>query len=98
VIALVLWVATTGLGLLDILASWNILLGIYARSQGDYWAAVNMIGWSVVVMGLVWMVVVAGGGEYHHTRVGQCSSWRLFGWTIGRGACLALSRRGETGG
>ena len=36
--------------------------------------------WSVVVAALVWVVI--GGGEFHRRRVGQRSSWRLFGLTI----------------
>jgi hypothetical protein len=27
--------------------------------------------------------LVMGGGEYYFKRVGQRSSWKLFGWTVG---------------
>jgi len=96
VLAVVLWIATAVLGLLDILAARDIVIGISARSGGDYWAAVNManwsVNWSVVIMAFVWITVVIGGGEYHRSRVGQRSSWRLFRWTIAiEAAILVLS-------
>jgi len=83
VLAIVLWIVTALLGLLDILAVRDILIGVYAGSGGrDYWVAVNVRNWTVVIVALVWIAVVVGGGEYHRSRVGQRSSWGLFGLTI----------------
>jgi hypothetical protein len=88
VLAVLLWIVTAILGLLDILAVRHIARAISARlwsgtARSSYWALVNVSNWSVVAMALVWIVVVVGGGEFHRSRVGQRSSWRLFGWTIG---------------
>ena len=97
VIALILWIATAVLGLLDILAVRNMILEISARLWADagrsgYLAAVNVSNWSVVAMALIWIVVVIGGGEYHRGRVGQRSSWKLFGWIIGVEVAILLLR------
>lgn len=44
-----------------------------------------------LLLGLVWIVVVVGGAEYHRTRVGLLDSWRLFGWTLGVEVALLLA-------
>jgi len=95
ILALLLWIVTGILGFVDILAVRRIAMGIAARIWSDtrsssYWAYVNAGNWSVIVAAVLWLVVVVGGGEYHRTRVGQRSSWRLFGWTIGVEAVILL--------
>ena len=95
ILALLLWIVTGFLGFVDILAVRRIALSIAARVWSDtrgssYWASVNMGNWSVVVAAVLWLVVVVGGGEYHRIKVGQRSSWRLFGWTIGIEAVILL--------
>jgi hypothetical protein len=87
ILAVLLWIVTAILGLVDILAVRNIAQGIAARIRSDtrgssYWAYVNAGNWSVVVAAVIWIVVVVGSGEYHRVKVGQRSSWKLFGWTI----------------
>ena len=82
VLALILWIATAAVGLVEIVVVREMLLRVYARFWSDYWSAVNVGNWSVVILAIVWLALVAGGGEYHRTRVGQRSSWRLFGLTI----------------
>ncbi len=90
VLALILWIGTLLVGLWEIVIIRDMLFRIYARLGGVtdvhdtiYWAAVSMGHWSVLVMGLAWLALAIGTGEYHYKRVGQRSSWRLFGWTIG---------------
>jgi len=82
-LALTLWLATAVLGFWEIYLVREMLFRIYARFGSDYWSAVNLGKWVVVVLGAVWLAFVVGGGEHHRRRVGQRSSWSLFGWTIG---------------
>jgi hypothetical protein len=48
----------------------------------DSWQALAVGNWALIPLALVWIALVVGGGEYHYRRVGQRSSWKLFGWTI----------------
>jgi len=48
----------------------------------DFWQALTLGNWALIPLSLAWIVLVIGGGEYHYKRVGQRSSWKLFGWTI----------------
>jgi hypothetical protein len=87
VLALILWVATAAVGLLEIVVVREMLLRISARFWGHsgtrgYWSSVNLGNWAVFALALIYIVFVVGGGEYHYKRVGQRKSWKLFGWTI----------------
>jgi hypothetical protein len=89
VIAFTLWVTTAVIGFLEINVIIEMVLRVYASLWGDYgiygseyWNAV-VLRWVVVfLLGLSWIVIFIGGGEYHAKRLGQPKSWKLFGWTI----------------
>jgi predicted anti-sigma-YlaC factor YlaD len=81
ILALCLWLGTAIVGLevivtaLDVL-TWLLYLGVSPK--------VTAVGvWMTVPLSILWIAVVVGGGEYHYRNVGQRSSWRLFGLTIG---------------
>ncbi len=85
----VLWAATAVLGLYEVFLVREMLFRIYARfwsSYGgrgrDYWRALALGNWALIPLGIVWIALVVGGGEYHCKRVGQRSSWKLFGRTF----------------
>lgn len=89
VLAFILWAGTAVLGLYEIALVREMLFRIYAQfwsssgSHGmDYWRAVALGNWAVLPLAIVWIALVIGGGEYHFKRVGQHSSWKLFGWTV----------------
>ena len=87
VITLVLWLATAALGLVEILFIRGMVMRAYVRFLGDssrqsYWTAVNLGMWATLILALIYIAFVIGTGEYHRSRVGQRSSWKLFGWTI----------------
>jgi hypothetical protein len=47
----------------------------------------------LMVLGLVWLAVVIGGGEYHRRRLGRPSSYKLFGLTLAvEGVVLAVAQ------
>jgi hypothetical protein len=83
VLTLALWIATCALGIFEIYLVQEMLLRIYVRFFGsDYRVGVNIRNGSVLILALLYIPFAVGTGEYHHRRVGQRSSWRLFGWTI----------------
>jgi len=89
VLAFLLWVGTAILGLYEIFLVREILFRLYARFWGssdgrgqDYWRALALGNWALIPLSVLWLALVVGGGEYHYRRVGQRSSWKLFGWTI----------------
>ncbi len=87
IITLVLWLATAALGLVEILFMRGIVMRAYTRILGDpsrqsYWTAVNLGMWATLILAMLYLVFVIGSAEFHRSRVGQRSSWRLFGWTI----------------
>lgn len=81
-LTLVLWIATSALGLLEIYLVQEMMLRIYARFGRDYFSGVTIRNVTVLILALLYIAFAVGSGEYHSRRVGQRSSWRLFGWTI----------------
>ena len=81
-LAFVLWLVTAVVGLLEVYFGQNMLTDIYARFGSDFNTGLLIRNSSLLCLSLVWLAFVVGTGEYHRTRVGRPSSWRLFGWTI----------------
>lgn len=86
-----LWALTAVLGLWvmaaivqDILPRLFASLGL---DGGLYEVVYNLLA---LTLGLVWIGVVVGGGEYHRSRVGRRRSWQIFAWTIGVELALLL--------
>jgi hypothetical protein len=77
VLAFVLWIGTAIVGLQVIVVIMDLLLWLSSRGF-----SVNIAVFSIWPLGIAWIALVVGGGEYHYERVGQRSSWRLFGWTV----------------
>jgi hypothetical protein len=77
VLAFVLWIGTAIVGLQVIVVILDLLLWLSSRGF-----SVNVAVISIWPLGIAWIALVVGGGEYHYERVGQRSSWRLFGWTV----------------
>lgn len=89
--AVSLWALTAVLGLWVIAAIvQDILPRLFAGlalDSGAYEIAYNLLA---LTLGIVWIVVVVGGGEYHRTRIGHRRSWQLFAWTLGLETILLL--------
>ncbi len=81
VLALILWLATAVVGLWEIVVVQGIFLRLYIRFGHDYWVGLTLRNWIVLVLSMVWLVFAIFTGEYHHKRVGQRASWKLFGLT-----------------
>ncbi len=76
-LAFVLWIGTAIVGLQVIVVVMDLLL--WLASLGLSSGVVILSIWPLCI---VWIALVVGGGEYHYQRLGQRSSWRLFGWTV----------------
>lgn len=83
VLALVLWIATCALGLLEVYLVLQMVGRIYARFGSSYWSGVTIDNATLLILALLYIAFAVGTGEYHQKRVGQRNSWRLFGWTMG---------------
>jgi len=81
-LALVLWIATCALGLLEIYLVQEMLLRIYVHFGSDYYSGVTIRNFVVVILALLYIAFAVGTGEYHYRRFDQRNSWKLFGWTI----------------
>jgi anti-sigma factor RsiW len=79
-LALVLWIGTALVGLQVIvtvldLVTWLLFSGVSSRSA-------TLGPWVLIPLGIGWIALVIGGGEFHYEHLGEPSSWRLFAATI----------------
>lgn len=89
-LAFVLWAGTAVVGLQVIVVMRDILFWIAAYVSLNAQIALVLSSWALIPLSLVWIAVVIGGGEYHYQRLGQRSSWQLFGWTIFGELCILI--------
>ena len=82
VLALILWIATAVVGLVEIVVVRDMVLRLYGRFGSSYWSGVMLGNVTVLVLALAWLALVVGTGEYHRGHVGERNSWKVFGWTI----------------
>lgn len=82
VLAFTLWVGTAIVGLQVMVVVRNVFCWVLLQVLSDLWSAIGLSNWALIPLGILWVALVVGGGEYHYKRVGQRSSWKLFGWTI----------------
>jgi hypothetical protein len=80
-LALVLWIGTALVGLQVIvtgldLVTWFLFSGVSSRSA-------TLGPWVLIPLGVAWIALVIGGGEFHYRHLGEPSSWRFFAATIG---------------
>jgi hypothetical protein len=83
VLAVILWLASIGLGMQVIASAQYLLTLLFVWAGGDYQFA-QAIAWPLICLmaiGLIAFTLITG--EYHRKRVGSVESWRLFAWSIG---------------
>jgi predicted anti-sigma-YlaC factor YlaD len=91
-LALILWIGTAIVGLQNILDIRKIFILSMARFGGGPALTESLSIFVVFISAMLWIALVIGGGEYHYRRIGQRSSWKLFGRTIaGQLSILILS-------
>jgi hypothetical protein len=92
ILSVILWIGTAIVGLQNILDIRKIFILSTARFGGGPALTESLSIFVVFISAMLWIVLVIGGGEYHYKRIGQRSSWKLFGWTIaGQLSILILS-------
>ena len=81
-LAIVLWLATFGLGLESIYCLKELYFLIKALLGGSgvqtYGPALGLS----LVLGLIFLLFIVGSTEYHWQHVGTRASWRLFAWSL----------------
>jgi hypothetical protein len=77
VLALVLWAGTALVGLEAIVVVLDVLGSLFAGT-----ALPGLVALAVLPLGMAWIALAVGGGEYHFRHVGRRRSWRLFAWTV----------------
>ena len=82
VFALLLWLITLAVGLVDIYFGREIFFAIYARFSTEGSAAAAISNWLVLILALVYLGFVVFTSEYHLRHVGQRASWKLFSQTL----------------
>jgi hypothetical protein len=83
-LAIVLWLASLVLGLLDINYSRQIIEVIFARFwTNEYWVAVFVENLVTVILALGLIVFLIVTSEYHQKHTGEPVSWKLFVKTLG---------------
>jgi hypothetical protein len=82
VAAILLWLLTLVLGLEALYILFQVFLLLFVLFGGSS-ALAERLGLVVLfVMGIGYLAMAIGTGEYHRKRVGQLSSWKVFGWTL----------------
>jgi hypothetical protein len=100
-LAVLLWLTSIVLGIVEIVTVRNALLALYAwvvtqssvtpeQLRSTYGSAMFISQASVFVLALVMVGVAIGTGEYHAKHFGERRSWRLFGWVLGIELLLLL--------
>ena len=82
ILAIILWLVTTGLGLQTIYLIKEIFYLVYVSLGGSVERAETFVPVLVFFLALIFLVFIISTTEYHLKRVGRPESWRLFGWTI----------------
>lgn len=82
-LAFILWIATVVLGVWNVLVIRGLALRTYlrflpieAQTRVDPLPLLNAL--IMVPLTILLIGVVIGGAEYHRTRIGQPSSWKMF--------------------
>lgn len=90
ILAISLWLTTVVLGVVSVLAAREMIMRTYLRFfPGEAWAAsVGKGGLSflnimiILPLAIVFIVIVIGGFEYQHRKMGQPQSWRMLARTL----------------
>ena len=90
VLAFILWAGTAVVGLQVIVVVRDVLFWIMTHVSDNTQFALALGNWALIPLGLVWIAVVIGGGEYHYNRLGQRISWQFFSWTIVGELCILI--------
>jgi hypothetical protein len=95
-----MWLITAVLAVLQISVMRQIVLSIYTTIvmiNGENtglktaFQATALEQGVTIVMGILAIVIIIGGFEYHHRRVGDPKSLKILGWTLGVQSLILLA-------
>ena len=70
------------LGLYEIYLLQTVVQQIALAGLNDYWAAVSLGSFSVLIFSCVYIIAVIGNIDYQFTHLGQPRSFRMLHWTL----------------
>ena len=82
ILTFILWIGTAVVALQVIIVLRDIAALLLLPVLGALRPAIGLANGVLIPLGIAWIALVFGGGEYHYKRLGQFKSWRLFGWTV----------------
>lgn len=91
IVTAVLWLTTSFIAFWEILLIRDIGIGLFLRYASDNanWPAslladqANVIGQLFVIIGgIVAIIIVPGGAEFHYQNFGKPNSWRVFAYVF----------------
>jgi hypothetical protein len=82
ILALILWLGTFFIGLLNIIAVRDLTIAAYIFNGGSSEGASVVTILTVIIAAMFWIGTTIGGAEYHYKNIGHPTSWKLFSWTL----------------
>ncbi|MBN1249875.1 MAG: hypothetical protein JXC32_19590 [Anaerolineae bacterium] len=96
-LAVILWLATSGLSVAMIPLIIDLATGVYAAFWADYgapgqayYSIVAIRQLMVMFLAMVAVAVTIGGAEYHARNFGTERSWRIYARTLGIEVAVVL--------
>jgi len=80
ILAFVLWLGTAIVGLQVIVTLLDLLTWMLHMNVSS--SSAVLASWALIPLGVGWIALVVGGGEYHYRHWGQRESWVLFAFTV----------------
>ena len=83
-LAILLWLISLILGLVNIDFFYQIIVSVFARIWPTrYWAAILTANVSVIILAIAFIAFLILTSEFHYKHAGEPASWKLFAQTIG---------------
>jgi len=82
ILAILVWIATSVFGLVEIYLGRQASVRIYGRFSSDAYAATVVGNVVTLVLALAWLGYVVIAGEYNLKRIETGKGWILFAWAV----------------
>lgn len=77
-----LWLGSAVIALYEIYLLQGVVIYLAILFPALRWLTA-LVAFTPFFLGMVWIALVIGGGEFHYHNYGTRASWKLFAWTIG---------------
>lgn len=82
ILAILVWVATSVFGLVEIYLARQASVRIYGRFSADPYTATVLGNVVTLILALAWLGYVVIAGEYNLKRIETGKGWSLFAWAV----------------